>query len=284
MNKKWIWLLSLALLLALALPIAALAETEQTGVINGTNVNLRQAPTTASARLRYLNTGDAVAVTGTSGDWVAVTVDGQAGFVYGRYVRITAAATADTGSLRYGSRGEAVKTLQTQLILLGYLNDTADGIFGSRTRAAVVSYQRTNGLTPDGVAGKLTRGQVTAEVTRVNTVVATARSFLGTAYVYGGSTPQTGFDCSGLVQWAHKTAGITTPRVSYEQAASGVAVSKSRIRVGDVVCFNSPVSHVDIYIGNGQFIHSPKTGDVVKITRLSAMQLTAVRRYTGRAA
>ena len=69
--------------------------------------------------------------------------------------------------------------------------------------------------------------------------------------------------------------------MSYEQAAAGRAVPYSQLRVGDLVAFNSPVSHVGIYVGNGQFIHSPRTGDVVKISKLSAMQLTAIRRFTG---
>ena len=69
--------------------------------------------------------------------------------------------------------------------------------------------------------------------------------------------------------------------MSYEQAAAGRSVPYSQLRVGDLVAFNSPVSHVGIYVGNGQFIHSPKTGDVVKISKLSAMQLTAIRRFTG---
>ena len=76
-------------------------------------------------------------------------------------------------------------------------------------------------------------------------------------------------------------AGISIPRVSYEQAAAGIAVPRSQIRIGDLVAFNSPVSHVGIYVGDGKFIHSPHTGDVVKITNLSAMKLTAVRRMTG---
>ena len=276
MNLKRILILCAVVLLLL--PAAAFAAGGQAGVITGTNVNLRQAPTTASPRLRYLNTGDAVTVTDTTGDWYAVTVDGQSGYVYGRYVRLT---TASAANLTAGSRGDAVKTLQQRLILLGYLKDAADGVFGSRTRAAVVAYQRTNGLKPDGIAGARTRAAVAAEAERVNTVVAVAKSFLGTAYVYGGSTPQTGFDCSGLVQWAHAQAGVSVPRVSYEQAASGVAVSRSQLRPGDVVCFNSPVSHVGVYVGDGKFIHSPKTGDVVKLTSLSAMDLTRIRRYTG---
>ena len=99
--------------------------------------------------------------------------------------------------------------------------------------------------------------------------------------MYGGTSPSTGFDCSGLTQYAFRQAGITIPRVSYEQAAAGRAVPYSQLRVGDLVAFNSPVSHVGIYVGNGQFIHSPRTGDVVKISKLSSMQLTAIRRFTG---
>ena len=274
--KKRILILILAA--ALLLPAgAALAETAGQGVITGTYVNLRQAPSTASARLRYLHTGDTVTVTGETNGWYAVTADGVSGYVYGQYVRLSAAQTV----LRYGARGDAVQELQQSLIKLGYLKDTADGIFGSRTLSTVRAYQRTNGLLTDGIAGPATLAAISAELKRIDTVLSTARAYLGTAYVYGGSTPATGFDCSGLVQWAHSAAGIATPRVSYEQAKGGVAVRYADLRAGDVVCFNSPVSHVGIYLGDGKFIHSPKTGDVVKITSLSAMNLTAIRRYTG---
>ena len=69
--------------------------------------------------------------------------------------------------------------------------------------------------------------------------------------------------------------------MSYEQARAGIAVPRSQMRAGDLVAFNSPVSHVGIYLGNGKFIHSPKPGDKVKITDLKYMNLTAVRRFTG---
>ena len=183
--------------------------------------------------------------------------------------------------LRYGSRGEDVRELQNDLILLGYLSGSADGVYGAKTRSAVTAYQSRNGLAADGAAGNATRSAATAEAFRIRTVVDTAKSFLGTPYVYGGSSPATGFDCSGLTQYAFRQAGLSIPRVSYEQAAAGIAVPKRQIRVGDLVAFNDPVSHVGIYIGNGKFIHAPHTGDVVKISSLSAMKLTAIRRFTG---
>ena len=273
----------LALLLTLAillLPTLALADTA--GTVTGNDVNLRTGPSTATARLTYLYRGDSVRVTGESGNWYAVTYGDLSGYVYKTYVSLQSTpSSGSTTLLRSGSRGSAVKQLQERLILLGYLNDRADGIFGRLTDAAVRQYQRRNGLAVDGIAGKNTLSRVSAEAQRVQTVVNAAKAHLGLPYLYGGTSPSTGFDCSGLTQYAFRQAGITIPRVSYEQAAAGRSVPYSQLRVGDLVAFNSPVSHVGIYVGNGPFIHSPKTGDVVKITKLSAMQLTAIRRFTG---
>lgn len=190
-------------------------------------------------------------------------------------------ASAASAPLRRGSRGDAVKQLQGNLIMLGYLNDRADGIFGAKTEAAVVKYQARNSLAADGVAGSATNAKLQREVLTVLKVLDTAKTYLGLPYQLGGESPDTGFDCSGLTQYAFAKAGITIPRVSYEQAAAGKSVPRSQLRAGDLVAFNTPVSHVGIYIGGGKFIHSPKTGDVVKTTSLSAMDLTAIRRFTG---
>lgn len=272
---------ALALLLTALLllsPAAALAD--DTGTITGNSVNLRTGPSTATARLTYLNRGGTVTVTGRSGSWYAVTYRGKSGYVYGQYLTIDTAGSS-TASLRRGSRGTAVKALQEDLILLGYLNGKADGIFGARTEAAVRQYQRRNRLGVDGIAGKQTLSAVDAEVKRIETVLRTARSALGKPYVYGGTSPATGFDCSGLTQYAFRSAGLTLPRVSAQQARAGIAVPYSQLRPGDLVAFYSPVSHVGIYLGDGLFLHAPRTGDVVKVTRLSAMKVTAIRRFTG---
>lgn len=270
---------ALALLLTALLllsPAAALAD--DTGTITGNSVNLRTGPSTATARLACLNRGDTV--TGRSGSWYAFTYRGKSGYVYGQYLTIDTAGSS-TASLRRGSRGTAVKALQEDLILLGYLNGKADGIFGARTEAAVRQYQRRNRLGVDGIAGKQTLSAVNAEVKRIETVLRTARSALGKPYVYGGTSPATGFDCSGLTQYAFRSAGLTLPRVSAQQARAGIAVPYSQLHPGDLVAFYSPVSHVGIYLGDGLFLHVPRTGDVVKVTRLSAMKVTAIRRFTG---
>lgn len=190
-------------------------------------------------------------------------------------------ASAAPAVLRRGSRGTEVKQLQGNLIMLGYLNDVADGIFGANTETAVKKYQSRNGLTSDGVAGAITNKAIQGEVLTVLKVLDTAKAHLGLAYQLGGDSPSTGFDCSGLTKYAFGKAGISIPRVSYEQAAAGIKVPRSQLRAGDLVAFNSPVSHVGIYLGGGKFVHSPKAGDVVKTTSLSAMNLTGIRRFTG---
>ncbi|MCI6966999.1 NlpC/P60 family protein [bacterium] len=196
-------------------------------------------------------------------------------------VFLAGTAYAASPLLRRGSRGAEVKQLQGNLIYLGYLNDVADGIFGAKTEAAVRRYQSRNGLSVDGIVGEKTRAKLAKEVLLLNRILSTAKSCLGLAYRTGGTSPQTGFDCSGFTQYVFAEAGISIPRVSRDQAKAGIAVPYSQMRPGDLVCFNSPVSHVGIYLGSGKFIHSPKPGDVVKITELKYMDLTAIRRFTG---
>lgn len=98
-------------------------------------------------------------------------------------------------------------------------------------------------------------------------VVDSARKYLGTPYVWGGTSPS-GFDCSGFVQYVLAENGKSIPRTSQEQFASGQAVDKSNLQAGDLVFYNwsggTEATHVGIYEGNGKMIHAPHSGDVVK--------------------
>jgi peptidoglycan DL-endopeptidase CwlO len=94
-----------------------------------------------------------------------------------------------------------------------------------------------------------------------------ALSQLGTPYVWAGSQPG-GFDCSGLVMWAFSQVGVSLPHSSYAQYGYGVPVSRDQLQAGDLVFFDG-LGHVGIYIGGGQFVHAPHSGDVVKISSLS---------------
>lgn len=95
--------------------------------------------------------------------------------------------------------------------------------------------------------------------------IAAARSMLGTPYRWAGSSPATGFDCSGLLLWAWAQVGVSLPRTSRGMYAGTQRISESQLQPGDLVFYGSPVYHVGMYVGGGQMIHSPRTGDVVKI-------------------
>jgi cell wall-associated NlpC family hydrolase len=99
-------------------------------------------------------------------------------------------------------------------------------------------------------------------------VVGIAMQYLGIPYRWGGSSPSTGFDCSGFVMYVYAQVGVSLPHNAAMQYGYGSAVSRSELQAGDLVFFNG-LGHNGIYIGGNQFIHSPHTGDVVKISSIT---------------
>jgi peptidoglycan DL-endopeptidase CwlO len=102
---------------------------------------------------------------------------------------------------------------------------------------------------------------------RYGGVVGIAMQYLGVPYVWGGASPS-GFDCSGFSMYVFAQIGVSLPHHAASQYGVGAAVSKDELQAGDLVFFNG-LGHMGIYIGGGQFIHAPHTGDVVKISSLS---------------
>lgn len=112
-------------------------------------------------------------------------------------------------------------------------------------------------------ASKPNRGDSTVSATG-NAIVDYAYKFLGIPYLWGGTTPD-GFDCSGFTQYVFKNAaGVSLPRTTYDQINVGVAVSYNDLQPGDLVFPHT--GHVGIYVGGGQMIHAPSTGDVIKVS------------------
>lgn len=108
----------------------------------------------------------------------------------------------------------------------------------------------------------------------------TAAYYLGIPYVWAGDRPATGFDCSGYTAYVYAQHGVYLPHYSGYQAEMGSPVEPEDIRPGDLLAFGWPVYHVGIYIGNGLFIHAPRTGDVVKISSLDERHdLSVIRRF-----
>ncbi|HMT37195.1 C40 family peptidase [Thermomonas sp.] len=109
--------------------------------------------------------------------------------------------------------------------------------------------------------------------TRVKTVLQRAFALLGTPYRWGGSSPDGGFDCSGLVGYVFRSIGIDLPRVSRAMANEGVAITdRTALAEGDLVFFGrrGRVDHVGIYVGDGKFLHAPRTGRDVTVSSLTS--------------
>src|SRR4051812_20704428 len=100
-----------------------------------------------------------------------------------------------------------------------------------------------------------------------SSVVAAALSQLGVPYHWAGASPSEGFDCSGLTMWAYAQVGVSLPHNAAAQHGMGTPVSRADLQPGDLVFFNGD-NHEGMYIGGGQFVHAPHTGDVVKISNL----------------
>ena len=124
-------------------------------------------------------------------------------------------------------------------------------------------------------------GRVVAGTRTEQIAVDTALAQLGKPYVWGAAGPDS-FDCSGLVLFAYEAAGVSMPHSSALQATMGRPVTRAELQPGDLVAFYSPVSHIGIYIGNGQMVHAPTSGDVVRVAGIDAVgSITAMRRIAG---
>jgi cell wall-associated NlpC family hydrolase len=104
---------------------------------------------------------------------------------------------------------------------------------------------------------------------------------LGKPYEWGAAGPGS-FDCSGLVAFAYQAAGVSLPHSAATQATMGRAVTRGELQPGDLIGFYSPVSHIGIYVGDGQMVHAPTAGEVVQVASIDSVgTITAMRRIAG---
>jgi cell wall-associated NlpC family hydrolase len=114
----------------------------------------------------------------------------------------------------------------------------------------------------------------------LNQFLQTAAAYIGVPYVWGGSRPSTGLDCSGYTAFVYRQHGVSLPHYSGYQAVMGIPVDLANIMPGDLLAFGSPVHHVGIYIGDDLFLHAAGTGLDVRVGRLSSRDdLVAIRRF-----
>jgi cell wall-associated NlpC family hydrolase len=192
----------------------------------------------------------------------------------------TAQKAADEAQATYDAVAAQQAELQTQI---DDFRAQFNRLSADERRAAVDQSGHSDERTSrsDRSAPVAAGAPVVANSRAAQIAVDTAMAQRGKPYVWAAGGPNA-YDCSGLTQYAFRAAGISLPHSSRGQAGMGQAVSRAQLQPGDLVFFYSPVSHVGIYIGNGQMVHAPTSGDVVKVASVDAMRgFSGARRIAG---
>jgi len=184
--------------------------------------------------------------------------------------KLVAERSAEKASIegQLASRQQLLSSIKSEISQMRAAEQARQAELAAQARARLAS---TGATVLDASAGTVASTQpapvYAPPPSKYGGVVGIAMQYLGTPYVYGGASPS-GFDCSGFVMYVFNQIGVSLPHNAAAQYGYGMPVSRDQLQPGDLVFFNG-LGHVGIYIGGGQFIHSPHTGDVVKISSLS---------------
>ena len=214
------------------------------GKLNGSSVNVRAGAGTGYRSVAVASKGSKCYIIGLNNGWYKVIYNSTIGYIRSDFVDLTEIPYENkdsSNSPKFYRHGKSTGVAPSAAAL----NGTASS--GSNSTAA----------------GSATGAQILAE----------AQKYLGTPYVSGGASPS-GFDCSGFVYYVLKQLGYSPYRTPADQFKQGTSVSKENLQVGDIVFFantyTSGISHVGIYAGNGQFIHSPNSRSTVSYSDLTS--------------
>lgn len=258
--------------------------TETEGTVTASGVNIRAEATTNSNVLGSVNAGDTLTAVGRLDGWYQIEFNGQEAYISEDYLsgdylsslsvsgntdpQITPAAAEVKYAVVTAQSGLKLrKEASTNSIVLTVLP------YGTVVDVDRQGTEWVRVITEDGQKGYVSaeyvsvrsgeapsRGSSTASSAKGEEIVAYAEQFIGTPYVWGGTNLNTGVDCSGFVYAVFRDFSISLNRSSASMASNGVAVSKSDLQAGDLVFFNaggdSGISHVGIYMGDGNYIHS----------------------------
>ena len=261
--------------MALALSATASFANSNEGTVTADVLNVRSGPSTSYSITTKLYKGNKVEILETSNGWHKIkTSNGTTGWVSASYISILQGsnsqssykATVNATSLNVRSGASTSYSVITKLpkgTVVDVIENASNGWKKIKT---------SNGTT-GWVSGQyLTTGVVnqpsTPSTNKVQAVVDLAHKQIGKPYVWGAEGPNS-FDCSGLTYYVYKNAaGITLPRSSTAQYGAGKAVSKSNLQPGDLIFSSTDgtgnITHVAIYVGNGQMIHAPRSGKNVE--------------------
>ncbi len=235
-------------------------------------LNIRSAPSTDSTVISSAYKGEILDITSTEGAFYRIKFNGSDAYASADYVAVniksTGTVTADLLNIRNApsssagvvgqlARGDEVRLTGAvgnwyEILMYGQLRFVHGDYISVRDLSALASRDGTG-------------------FSRGNRVVEYSKNYIGTPYVSGGSSPS-GFDCSGFTSYVFKQFGVSLPRTSASQATVGTPVSRAELIPGDLVFFNTygGISHVGIYVGDDNFIHSTVPGDIVRISSLDS--------------
>ena len=242
------------------------------GKVTGNNVNLRSGAGTSYKAVTQADKGDKVYIVGLNSGWYKVIFDGKICYIRSDFVELTEIPYENQDSnnspiFYRGGKSTGVALSASAL----------NGSTGSSSSGSSSSGGSSSGSGSSSDSGSSSGSTGTSDIGAQ--IVAKAKQYLGTPYKYGGASPSTGFDCSGLVYYVLKQLGYSPYRSSSAQYAMGTYVAKSDLQPGDLVFFantyKAGISHVGIYVGDGKFIHSPNSGSVVSYADLNSSYYTS---------
>lgn len=285
--------LALCLAIACLLAVPASADTIGGGTVSADALNLRAEPGLEGTVKLLLPGGAFVLVEGQSNGWSKVAYNGVSGYVSSQYISFAEDVDGDYGfaATVAGNDVRMRSGPSTSEGIIGHFDEgaklTVTGVAGNwlkvTTEGGAAGYIRSDLLRYTGAAaedsGKAARA---AGGSIGEQIVATAKEYQGYPYVWGGMSPA-GFDCSGFVNYVYKQHGYSMNRVAQSiYTNDGVSVTKDELQLGDLVFFGysgTGVTHVGLYIGDGQMIHASTYNTGVIISDLSSSYYT--RMYVG---
>ena len=264
--------------MALALSATASFANSNEGTVTADALNVRSGPSTSYSITTKLYKGDKVEILETSNGWHKIKAsNGKIGWVSGDYIKVssgstsqpstsTTKATVTATSLNVRSGAGTSYSVITKLpkgTVVDVLESASNGWKKIKTSNGTIGW-----VSGSYLANGVVEQTSTPSTNKVQAVIDLAHKQLGKPYVWGAEGPNS-FDCSGLIYYVYKNAaGITLPRTSSAQYSAGVAVSRSNLKAGDLIFSSTDgtgnITHVAIYVGDGQMIHAPRNGKNVE--------------------
>ena len=219
------------------------------GKVTGSSVNLRSGPSTSYGVVAVAGKNDKAYILGLNNGWYKVIYSGKICYIRSDFLELT--------EIPYENKDSANSPKF-------FRHGKSTGITPS---ASALNGSASNSNLPSGSTstGSATGSQIVNE----------AKKYLGYRYVYGGASPSTGFDCSGFVYYVLKQNGYSPYRTPEDQYKQGTYVTKANLQPGDIVFFagtgsSNTISHVGIYVGGGQMIHSPNSRSTVSYADITS--------------